>query len=102
MDIEEDQQKYGGKVLSGTHTLQSNWRSSIYCYVRTALRGTEIRDAKGWPTLGAYIRPKSGPLTPHQQFLKSFTYMAWRQYSALSHSAFEGYVGDIPAGAYLA
>ena len=27
--------------------------------------------------------------------------MQWRQYSALSHASFDGYIGEIPAGAYF-
>ena len=28
--------------------------------------------------------------TPHQQFLRTFTYGFWREYSAIAHSGFEG------------
>ena len=31
-----------------------------------------------------------GVTTPHQDFLKSFAYGNWREYSAMSHGAFEG------------
>jgi len=45
-----------------------------------------------WPTLGKYMSDKQpgGVTTPHQDFLKSFAYGNWREYSAMSHGAFEG------------
>lgn len=45
-----------------------------------------------WPTLGTYIRRKGpgGTTTPHQDFLATFTYGHWREYSAMAHGAFEG------------
>jgi hypothetical protein len=58
-----------------------------------------------WQTLGQYVRRKGSgaSLTDRQEFLKTFTHMEWRQYSALSHGAYEGFigfVGPVPAGAY--
>ena len=45
-----------------------------------------------WPTLGKYMLDKQpgGVTTSHQDFLKSFAYGNWREYSAMSHGAFEG------------
>lgn len=45
-----------------------------------------------WPTMGKYIadKPKGGNYTPHQEFLRRFTYGPWREYSAMAHGAFEG------------
>jgi hypothetical protein len=45
-----------------------------------------------WPTLGKYINDKQpgGTITAHQDFLKTFTFGAWREYSGMAHSAFEG------------
>jgi hypothetical protein len=48
-----------------------------------------------------YLQCKPEDMTQNQQFLKTFTHMQWRQYSALSHGAYEGYIGELPAGAYF-
>jgi len=64
--------------------------------------------AKGdmWLTFGKYIdrRQPGGVLTENQEFLKTFARLEWRQYSALSHGAFEAFIGtllgDVPIGAY--
>jgi hypothetical protein len=56
--------------------------------------------APTWQTLGAYLNSGS---SPNRQFLKTFTHLEWRQYSALSHGAYEafiGHLGDLPVGAY--
>jgi hypothetical protein len=99
-DIEEDQLTYAGKP---------EWDEYNAAQLRALdilIRGSgyseqEIRAAKRWPTLGQYIRPGSGAMTPHQTFLKTFTHMQWRQYSALSHAGYEGYIGEITPGAYF-
>lgn len=101
LDIEEDRQTYAGKL---------EWES--YCAVQLKtldilIRGSgftevEIRSATIWKPLGTYIlQGKPEDATPHQNFLKTFTHMQWRQYSALSHAAYDGYIGEIPAGAYF-
>ena len=101
LDIEEDRQTYAGK---------QEWED--YCTQQTKaldilIRGSgfseaEIRTAAIWKPLGTYIlQGKPEDATPHQKFLKTFTHMQWRQYSALSHAAYDGYIGEIPAGAYF-
>ena len=52
----------------------------------------EIIDQPMWPTLGKYVSDKKpgGGLTAHQDFLRTFTYGRWREYSAMAHGAFEG------------
>jgi hypothetical protein len=65
----------------------------------------ELRQQDMWPTLGRYLRRKrpDGSLTENQQFLKTFTHLSWRQYSALSHGTFEAFIGtlgSVPIGAY--
>jgi hypothetical protein len=42
--------------------------------------------------MGKYISDKQagGTTTPHQDFLKTFTFRNWREYSAMAHGAFEG------------
>ena len=99
-DIEEDEQNYGGKPDWDTYLRDNKW----------ALRGLigksnftddDVRKAKGWQTLGRYLDVKSADMTSNQRFLKTFTLAQWRQYSALSHAACEGYIGDLPAGMYF-
>jgi hypothetical protein len=53
---------------------------------------TEVSEQQPWKTLGKYLSDKGpgGTLTPHQSFLKTFTYGMWREYSAMSHGGFEG------------
>jgi hypothetical protein len=58
-----------------------------------------------WLTFGAYINKMQpgGTLTRNQQFLKTFAHQEWRQYSALSHEAYEAFIGmlgTVPVGAY--
>jgi len=53
----------------------------------------EINATKwNWPTLGKYALDKrpGGVTTPHQDFLKTFAYGHWREYSAMAHGSFEG------------
>ena len=58
-----------------------------------------------WPTMGKYLNSgPGGTSTDHQKFLKTFTYMGWRQYSALAHGAYEAFIGvmgPVPLGAYF-
>lgn len=61
----------------------------------------EIRATASWPTLGTYLQGKLENFTPHQRFLKRFTHLSWRQYSALVHCGYEGYIGELTPGAYL-
>jgi hypothetical protein len=89
--LDEDEKRYGG---------QSRWDSWI-AKSRDGLHhgmhidGISMPDVlatKAWPTLGKYINDKQpgGTSTPHQDFLKTFAYGNWREYSAMAHGAFEG------------
>jgi hypothetical protein len=66
----------------------------------------QVKKRDLWPTFGKYIdrRQPGGVLTENQEFLKTFARLEWRQYSALSHGAFEAFIGtllgDVPIGAY--
>jgi hypothetical protein len=65
----------------------------------------EVMAQSYWQTLGSYLstRKTGGVLDAHQQFFKRFTFFDWRQYSALSHGAYEafaGTMGHLPLGAY--
>jgi hypothetical protein len=51
----------------------------------------EVKAAKKWPTLSAYLRAKKGsPLTAHQEFLKKLTFVFWKEYSGMTHAVFQG------------
>jgi hypothetical protein len=99
-DIEEDERNYRGKPEWDSYNANQKLvlRSLI---AGSLLSEDDILHAKNWPTLGTYLRGKPEDMTPNQRFLKTFTHMQWRQYSALSHSTFEGYIGELPAAAYF-
>jgi hypothetical protein len=89
--LEDDQARYGGQPKWDAW-IQRN-RSAIDFDLRlNGLTIEEVRNHPQWPTLGKYIgdMQPGGVLTPNQQFLKTFTYGAWREYSAMAHGAFEG------------
>lgn len=92
-NLDEDEERYGG---------QPEWDSYIAIQRSVADRG--MKESKlarpdllvdsDWLTLGAYLGQKQpgGTLSSHQQFLKTFTYGVWREYSAISHGGFEGLI----------
>jgi hypothetical protein len=99
-DIEEDERNYGGKPEWDAYNSNQKWALRILI-AGSGLTVEDVRQAHPWPTLGVYLRGKDQDLTPNQRFLKTFTHMQWRQYSALSHAAYEGYIGELPAGSYF-
>jgi hypothetical protein len=88
--FDEDGRRYGGDPK------WDEWIARMRAFTLTQLKGdgfteAEVRTAKPWKTLGAYLRVKKGaPLTEHQEFLKKLTYGFWREYSGMAHGAFEG------------
>ena len=103
-DLEEDHQRYAGQAKWESYVNER--RKPVEDLIRkSGFTLDEVMKQQPWPTLGTYLRPNQpgGVLTPHQEFLKTFTYFGWRQYSALSHGAYEafaGTLGHIPVGAY--
>ena len=76
-----------------------NNRDAIYFCIRNDhLSMAEVMATSTWPTMGQYIgRLRSGgTITPHQEFLKTFSYGKWREYSALAHGSFEGLLLTAP------
>jgi len=66
---------------------------------------TQLKKHEMWQTFGMYINTMQpgGTRTETQQFLKTFAHLEWRQYSALSHGAYEAFIGtlgEVPVGAY--
>ncbi|MGA3072962.1 MAG: hypothetical protein ABSG56_04640 [Bryobacteraceae bacterium] len=101
LDIEGDQQTYAGRPEWDSYNEQQ-MQALDWLIRASGFTEAEIRNAKTWKPLGTYIlQGKPEDATPHQKFLKTFTHMQWRQYSALSHASFDGYIGEIPAGAYF-
>jgi hypothetical protein len=88
--LDADEQRYGGNPKWDDYIARKRelLRS---CMLRDGVTENEVRAAKTWPTLGAYLRvKKSASPTPHQQFLKKLTYGFWQEYSGMAHATFEG------------
>ncbi len=89
--VDGDQARYGGQPEWDEWIARN--RNEIDFDLRVNnLTIQELMDQPQWPTLGKYVsdRKPGGGLTPHQEFLKTFTYGHWREYSAMAHGAFEG------------
>ena len=90
-DLDELEEKYGGRP-EWDGWIQTN-RDGLDTQIRgCGLKMAEVLSQSSWPTLGKYISDKQpgGTLTPHQEFLKTLVHGRWREYSAMSHGAFEG------------
>jgi hypothetical protein len=95
-DLQEDETRYGG---------QPDWDASItekrqkidLALRQYGLTMSEVQAQAPWQTMGKYISDKGpgGTLSPHQTFLKTFTYGMWREYSAMAHGGFEGLLDSV-------
>lgn len=87
--LDATQKRYGGDPIWDAYIADS--RRDLAHLLRTSgFSEAEVRDKKkypDWPTLGKYI--KQGVPSPHKAFLDTFSYGNWKQYSAISHGAFE-------------
>jgi len=103
-DLKEDAQRYKGETEWESYVSQR--RHVVERLVRmSGFTEDEVMKQPMWPTMGKYLKsmPPGGVLSEHQEFLKTFTYLGWRQYSALSHGAYEafmGTLGHVPVGSY--
>jgi len=90
--LDEDEKRYGGQPKWDEWIKKS--RDGLDFGMRAdGIKRADVLALKSfWPTLGKYIADKQpgGVTTPHQDFLKTFTFGIWRQYSAMAHGAFEG------------
>lgn len=88
--LNADEQRYGGDPKWDDYIAKK--RALLHaCMLGDGITETEVRAAKSWPTLSAYLRVKKNVfLTPHQEFLKKLTYGFWQEYSGMAHAAFEG------------
>lgn len=98
--LDDDQARYGGRP-EWDDWIAENRRMIDFDLRSNDVKIDEVLSTPPWPTLGKYISDKQtgGTLSPHQDFLKTFMYGRWREYSAIAHGAFEG-LKD--AGKYLA
>jgi hypothetical protein len=89
--FDEEEARYGGRpewdewIRSGRDGLDFQIRA-------VGLAMPDVLGSDPWPTLGKYVSDKrvGGTFTPHQDFLRTFTYGRWREYSAMAHGGFEG------------
>jgi hypothetical protein len=88
--LDADEKRYGGSPK------WDEWIDRQRRFIGSLILGdgfteSEVRSAKTWKTLSAYLMVKKGvPLTPHQEFLKKLTYGFWQEYSGMAHATFEG------------
>jgi hypothetical protein len=103
-DIESDRQEYAGRPEWDEWA--TNRRGPVEILIRiSGFTLDDVMKQPMWPTLGAYLRARGpgGMESDNQKFLKRFTHLEWRQYSALSHGAYEGFIGplgNLPVGSY--
>jgi hypothetical protein len=106
-DLDEDLQRYAGNA-GRTELLDYRQKAVEGLVLASGFTVDEVMRLKKhemWPTFGMYINTlqPGGTRSANQQFLKTFTHMEWRQYSALSHGAYEAFIGMlgmVPIGAY--
>jgi hypothetical protein len=103
-DLNEDYEKYRGQEAWELFVAERRTGMALVMD-QSDLTLDDVSHAPMWPTLSAYLRRKQpdGSLTENQRFLKTFTLSSWRQYSALSHGAFEAFIGPmahLPIGAF--
>jgi hypothetical protein len=92
-NVDEDEQRYGGEPDWDSYIARQRGFADKGMQESKLTRADLLVDSD-WLTLGSYLSQKQsgGTLSDHQQFLKTFTYGPWREYSALSHGGFEGLV----------
>lgn len=90
--FDDDEKRYGGQPKWDEWIKKG--RDGIDLLIRSdGMKLADVLALKSyWPTLGTYIgnKQKGGTTSPHQDFLKTFTFGIWREYSAMAHGAFEG------------
>lgn len=93
-DLDDDQKRYAGQQVWESYVPER--RDKVLMLMRmSGYTDADIAAQTRWPTLGTYlgtIHP-GGVKTPNQEFLKIFTYLNWRQYSALSHAVYDAFAG---------
>jgi hypothetical protein len=88
--LDADEKRYGGDPKWDAYIAKRRAETATVIGV-DGLTMDEIKGAKSWPTLGRYLRVKSGTvLTPHQGFLKRLTFGFWQEYSGMAHATYQG------------
>lgn len=97
--FKEDEERYGGDPKWDDWIQRNRGQLDLGMRAVSMSENEVMAQKESWPTLGKYVSPRrpGDALTPHQQFLKTFTYGFWREYSAMAHGAFEGL---IPVASY--
>jgi hypothetical protein len=90
--LKEDESRYSGQPKWDSWI--ARMRNMLDVGIRlSGLTLSEVETHKpSWPTLGKYVLDKKigGTTTAHQDFLRTSSYGRWREYSAMSHGAYEG------------
>jgi hypothetical protein len=89
--FDEEEARYGGQ-LEWDEWIRKGREGLDFQIRELNLTMSDVLDTPAWPTLGRYINDKGpgGTTTNHQDFLKTFVYGRWREYSAMAHGGFEG------------
>lgn len=89
--LAQDEKKYGGKE-EWDNWIKGRHQELQFLMKIDNIKMDEVLAESLWPTMGTYVKRlhPGGVTTAHQDFLKSFTYLAWREYSAMAHCTFEG------------
>jgi len=103
--LDDDSERYRGDADSEAYIVECRSAVDLSFMRPFKLTIEEILGSPDWPTLGRYLsqKQKGATLNEHQTLLQTFTYRAWRQYSALSHGGMEGFIdflGHFPVGMY--
>ena len=90
--LDEEEQRYGGQPKWDSWIKNSRDGLDFGMQADGLKRADVLAQKAPWPTLGKYISDKQpgGRTTAHQDFLKTFAFGRWREYSAMAHGAFEG------------
>jgi hypothetical protein len=80
-DLNEDQTRYGGQRKWDAY-IERKTKGLDLAIRSSGLNKSDILQQQPWKTLGKYLSEKGtgAALTPHQAFLKTFTYGMWREY----------------------
>jgi len=90
--LDNDEKRFGGGRPKWDSWIAESRGLLDFGMREVGMKMADVLAEKPWPTLGRYIGDKQpgGTITPHQDFLNTFLYGKWREYSAIAHGAFEG------------
>ncbi len=93
-EVQETEFLYGTDPQWTSH-LQSLRRHLDLRMRRMGYTGKDLDDKKNkWPLFGVYV--ESTPKTRHKEMLARMTHGAWKEYSSISHSSFDGILKIMP------